>query len=95
MEWEVIPRDEQETIMNIDYFEKTINVYTTRKSVGERLKKKIGEPAIVYKNNEKIYAVEYKKNLFDKDVSKLFSKLLLVGSFKENEKQEADKNDRR
>ena len=41
MEWEIIPRDEQETLINIDYCVKTINVYTSRKQVGERLKKKI------------------------------------------------------
>lgn len=81
--WEIIPRDEQETIINIDYFEKTITVYTTRKSVAQRLKKKIGEPTSVDKNNGKIYSVTYKRNLFDKDVSKFFSKMLLIGSFRE------------
>ena len=59
MEWEIVPRDEQETLINIDYYEKTINVYTSRKQVGERLKKKIGEPTDIYKNNNKIYAVNY------------------------------------
>lgn len=83
MEWEVIPRDEQETILNIDYYEKTITVYTTRKSVGERLRKKIGEPTKIDESYGKIYAVTYKRNLFDKDVSKFFSKLLLIGSFRD------------
>ena len=83
MEWEIIPRDEQETIINIDYCEKTINVYTSRKQVGERLKKKIGEPTDKYISNGKIYAVNYKRNLFDKDVAKFLSKMLLIGSFRD------------
>ena len=83
MEWEIIPRDEQETLINIDYCEKTINVYTSRKQVGERLKKKIGEPTDKYISNGKIYAVNYKRNLFDKDVAKFLSKMLLIGSFRD------------
>ena len=83
MEWEIIPRDEQETLINIDYYEKTINVYTSRKQVGERLKKKIGEPTDKYISNGKIYAVNYKRNLFDKDVAKFLSKMLLIGSFRD------------
>ena len=55
MEWEIVPRDEQETIINIDYYKKTINVYTSRKQVGERLKKKIGDPTDKYISNNKIY----------------------------------------
>lgn len=84
MEWDYIPRDEQETAMNINYFEKTITVYTTRKSVAERLRKKVGEPTSMDKNNGRIYSVTYKRNLFDKDVSKFFSKMLLIGAFRDN-----------
>lgn len=83
MEWENVPREEQESIINIDYCERIIAVYTSRKSVGERLIRKIGEPTKIYKNqNQQIYAVEYKRNLADKDVSKFFSKLLMIGTFK-------------
>ena len=84
MEWEIVPRDEQETLINIDYYEKTINVYTSRKQVAERLKKKIGDPTDVYKNGNKIYAVNYKRNLFDKDVAKFLSKMLLIGAFRDD-----------
>ena len=91
MEWEIVPRDEQETLINIDYCEKTINVYTSRKQVAERLKKKIGEPTDIYKNNNKIYAVNYKRNLFDKDVAKFLSKMLLIGAFRD-ENSVSDKN---
>ena len=83
MEWEIVPRDEQETLIKIDYCEKTINIYTSRKQVGERLKKKIGEPTDKYVSNGKIYAVNYKRNLFDKDVAKFLSKMLLIGSFRD------------
>ena len=83
MEWEIVPRDEQETLINIDYCEKTINVYTSRKQVGERLKKKMGEPTDKYVSNGKIYAVNYKRNLFDKDVAKFLSKMLLIGAFRD------------
>lgn len=82
MKWEIIPMDEQETMVNIDYYEKIINVYTTRKSVGERLIRKLGEPTKTHKNGDSIYAVEYTRNLFDKDVAKFFSKMLLIGSFR-------------
>ena len=91
MEWEIVPRDEQETIINIDYCEKTINIYTSRKQVGERLKKKIGEPTDKYISNNKIYAVNYKRNLFDKDVAKFLSKMLLIGAFRD-ENSVRDKN---
>ena len=97
MEWEIVPRDEQETIINIGYCEKTINIYTSRKQVGERLKKKIGEPTDKYVSNGKIYAVNYKRNLFDKDVAKFLSKMLLIGAFRDdngvtNELVEENKN---
>ena len=84
MEWEIVPRDEQETLINIDYCEKTINVYTSRKQVGERLKKKIGEPTDKYISNNKVYAVNYKRNLYDKDVAKFLSKMLLIGAFRDD-----------
>lgn len=83
MEWENVPREEQETMMNIDYEEKTIRIYTTRKSVADRLFKKIGPATSVEMSNGKVYSVTYKRNLFDKDVAKFFSKSLLVGAFRE------------
>lgn len=83
MEWEIVPRDEQETIINIDYCKKTIDIYTSRKQVGERLKKKIGKPTDKYISNNKIFAVNYKRNLFDKDVAKFLSKTLLIGAFRD------------
>lgn len=88
MEWEYVPREEQETVINIDYFEKQITVYTSRKSVADRLIKKIGKPTKIYTNCGKVYAIDYKKSLFDKDIAKFFSKGLLVGTFRESENLE-------
>lgn len=87
MEWEIVPRDEQETIINIDYCNKTMNVYTSRKQVGERLKKRFGEPTDKYVSNNKIYAVNYKRNLFDKETTAFFSKTILVGTFRDEVKK--------
>lgn len=94
MNWEVIPLDEQELVMNIDYYEKTINIYTTRKSVAQRLKRKIGEPTKTLTNDGYIYGVEYKRNLFDKDVAKFFSKCLLVGTYRnDNDDEEIEETE--
>lgn len=84
MEWEIVPRDEQETIINVDYFEKTITIYTNRKATGKRLYKKIGEPTRTDFHDGYISGVTYVRNLFDKDVVKFFSKSLIIGAFREN-----------
>lgn len=83
MKWEEISRDEQETIINVDYYDKTISFYTCRKSVADRLLRKIGEPTKIDTHNGQICGVTYKRNLFDKDLAKFFSKTLFIGSFKE------------
>lgn len=83
MEWEIVPRDEQETVINIDYFEKTITIYTTRKQVARRLEKKVGKPTNIGVCDGKIYSVSYTRKLYDKDVVKFFSKTMLIGLFKE------------
>ena len=88
MNWKVVPLDEQECVINVDYYDKKITVYTTRKSVGVRLMKKLGEPSKVYEHEGKINAVEYTRNLFDKDVAKFFSKMLIIGSFRKQENEE-------
>lgn len=90
MKWELSPLEEQETLINIDYFERTIKIYTNRKSVADRLIRKIGEPTKKYENDGSVYAIEYVRNLFDKDLAKFFSKTLLVGSFREKEEKEEE-----
>lgn len=84
MEWEIVPRDEQETLINVDYCEKKIIIYTSRKATGERLVKKIGEPTKVDYNNGLVSGITYERSLFDKDVAKFFSKGLIIGGFREN-----------
>lgn len=87
--WEIVPRDEQETVINIDYFEKTLTFYTTRKSVAERIKKKVGEPTKVDKTNGKISGVTYIRNLHDEDVKKFLSISSIIGGFR----KQNDEND--
>lgn len=36
--------EEQETVINIDYFERVLSIYSSRKSVIQRLWDKLGEP---------------------------------------------------
>lgn len=83
MAWEIVPREEQETLINVDYCEKKITVYTSRKATGERLLKKMGEPTKTDYHNGLISGVTYVRSLFDKDVAKFFSKGLIIGSFRE------------
>lgn len=82
MQWGIIPRDEQETVVKIDYSEKTVTIYTTRKAVAKRLVNKIGAPDKVDIYDNQINGITYKRDLFDKDVKKFFSKTLLIGSFR-------------
>lgn len=86
--WEIVPLDEQECLINVDYCDRKITVYTSRKSVGVRLMKKLGQPTKIYEHDGKISAVEYTRNLFDKDVAKFFSKMLIIGSFRKQESNE-------
>ena len=44
MKWHIIPVDEQETLINIDYCEKFVKVWTSRGVVGKKIIKKIGKP---------------------------------------------------
>lgn len=44
--------EEQETIINIDYYSKSLNVYSSRKSVIQRLYNNLGEPTREYYINK-------------------------------------------
>lgn len=91
MKWEVVPRDEQETIITINYYDKTLTFYTSRKSVAERIKKKVGEPTDIDENNNKISSVSYTRNLHDKNIKAFLSMSTTIGGFR-NEKKESNKN---
>ena len=88
MDWEIVPRDEQETLINIDYCEKKLTVYTSRKATGKRLLKKVGSPTKIDYHDGLISGVTYIRNLFDKDVAKFFSKSLLIGTFRDGNVQD-------
>ncbi len=79
--WIEIPREEQETLINIDYCERTLKFYTNRKSVANKLEKKVGKPTKVDTTNGKISGVTYIRNLYDDDVRKFLSKTTIVGGF--------------
>lgn len=82
--WAMVPRDEQETVINVDYFNKTITVYTSRKSVAERLKRKVGEPTNIGKIEGKISDVTYEMPLHDKRVKQFLSIGNIIGGFRNN-----------
>lgn len=44
--------EEQETVINIDYYKRELNIYSSRKSVMKRLNIKLGEPKKIFKINE-------------------------------------------
>lgn len=83
MNWYEVPRDEQETTINIDYEERTLTLCTTRKSVANKLKRKVGEPTTIYKTEHKISGVEYKINLSDKNLRTYLSVSVIVGGFRQ------------
>lgn len=74
---------EQETIINIDYYERVIYIYTCRKYIADRLQKKLGQPTKVYFTNNRINAVRYELP-FDrkKEISSVLSRPLLIGNMR-------------
>lgn len=83
MEWYNCPREEQETTINIDYYERTLTLYTCRKSVADKLKRKVGEPTKVYYTENKISAVEYIVKLSDINLRTFLSVSVIVGGFRQ------------
>lgn len=80
--WQNVGIEEQETTINIDYYQKIITLYTSRKATANKLKKEIGDPTKTEYTNKKISGVIYKRNVDDKECKKLLSKMLLIGSIK-------------
>lgn len=81
-QWAVFGRDEQESIIRIDYYDKTLTFYTSRKSVAERLRKKVGEPTKTDIQNDLVTGVTYIRNLHDKDVKQFLSVSSIIGGFR-------------
>ena len=59
-------KEEQETIINIIYSKKELSIYTSRKSVYERIKRKLGDPNKIYYTQRKITGVRWNIPLKDK-----------------------------
>lgn len=80
--WQDIALEEQETSILIDYCDKTISLYTSRKATASKLKKAMGEPTKKLYIKDKISGVVYTRKVDDKDTKKLLSKMLLIGAIK-------------
>ena len=82
MKWTSIPTDEKETILNFDYFENKVNLYTTNQATGNRLKKKIGKPTKTTYFEGKIASEEWTIKFQERDkLRKIFSINLFVSSY--------------
>lgn len=51
--------DEKETIINFDYLERVVNIYTTRVATMKRLLNDIGNPKSIEKIDNKIASMEW------------------------------------
>lgn len=72
--------EEQETTINIDYLKKLIICYTSRKSVYDRLVKKLGEPTRLYFYKNKISGCIWEVKFDDKKRANIiFSKSIVIG----------------
>lgn len=56
---QIVPRDEQETIITIDYETKVLNIYTNRFTVAKRIMAKGYRPVKSYKQDGEIIALEF------------------------------------
>ena len=75
--------DEQETIIHIDYFHKHVNAYTSKKSIYERLCRKIGNPQETYYTKNKITGAKWIISFSDrKTITSLLSRPTLIGNIK-------------
>ncbi len=75
--------EEQETILNIDYFKSELSLYTSRKAVYNRLQAKLGEPTKIYYTNKQISAGKWIIP-FDnkKHITSILSRPTLIGNIK-------------
>ena len=80
--WQKIDRNEQESILLLDYEQKEINFYTSREAVYKRILKILGNPTKTFYTKGLITGVNWILSFDDKKTSKLFSKKLLIRKFK-------------
>jgi hypothetical protein len=73
--------EEQETIINVDYFAKEVSCYTSRNSTYNRLFRKLGEPTKTYYTQEKISGANWIIPFGDKKrLASIFSRPTIIGS---------------
>lgn len=75
--------EEQETVINIDYYESKVNIYTSKKSIYERVLRKIGKPTKVYYLNKTICGANWTIPFSDKkSITSILSRPTLIGNIK-------------
>lgn len=75
--------EEQETQINLDYYSKTLNVYSSRKSVIQRLYTKLGEPTREYYINKALTGASWNIPFSDKKkINIALSRPLLIAQMK-------------
>lgn len=75
--------EEQETIINLDYYTKELNIYSSRKAVIQRLYTKLGEPTKTHYIKKALTGAWWKIPFADKKkITIALSKPLLIGQMK-------------
>ena len=75
--------EEQESIITIDYFTRVLQIYSSRKSVIQRLYNKLGEPSKIDYINKSVTGASWQIPFEDKKKMTIaLSKPLLVGQIK-------------
>lgn len=73
------PKDEQETIINIDYYDKVITLYSTKEHIYKTLSKYLGQPNKIDYYNGCISSFEYRLGFNDDNLKKIISISTLIG----------------
>ena len=75
--------EEQETQINIDYSNSTLEIYTSKKLTYTRLENKLGNPSKIYYIDNKICGGKWNILFSDKrKISSILSRPLLIGNIK-------------
>ena len=91
--WESISLDEKETLLAIDYYDRTFSFYTTNQSTGNRLKKRIGTPSKIQMNEGKIFSMEWKLPFSRReDIKKALSINVLISHYQSEAEEKRNLN---
>lgn len=75
--------EEQETILNIDYVNSELSLYTSRKAVYNRIQSKLGEPTKAYYTNKQVSAGKWIIPFDNKKcITSILSRPTLIGNMK-------------